>query len=126
MPVAHSVEPDGCILLRGWGQLDYETARSDLRDIGRARHFGRGCRLFVDFREVERFDVEASDLVSLIDESSQFDDMLEGSSVAVVASDDIVYGMMRMYQQLASEAPVQVEVFRDADEAHRWLHEVAA
>ena len=40
---------------------------------------------------------------------------------AVVAPDDLRFGMGRMFQLLHDEAPEELRVFRSLDEARRWL-----
>jgi hypothetical protein len=44
---------------------------------------------------------------------------------AIVATDDVVFGMARMYAILTEEAGARVEVFRDVESANRWLQEVS-
>jgi hypothetical protein len=44
---------------------------------------------------------------------------------AIVATDDVVFGMARMYAILTEQAGAQVEVFRDVGPANRWLQEVS-
>ena len=43
---------------------------------------------------------------------------------AIVATDDVVFGMARMYAILTEDAGARVEVFRDVESANRWLQEV--
>jgi 2-hydroxychromene-2-carboxylate isomerase len=40
---------------------------------------------------------------------------------AVVADQDVLFGMARMYQLLAELDGISVSVFRDAEDAERWL-----
>ena len=40
---------------------------------------------------------------------------------AIVADDDTLFGMARMYSILAEHYGINVEVFRDIDSARRWL-----
>ncbi len=40
---------------------------------------------------------------------------------AIIAPTDFVYGMSRMYQALSHESGVEIEVFRNRDEAVTWL-----
>jgi hypothetical protein len=42
---------------------------------------------------------------------------------AVLASTDVVFGLMRMYEAYTEDAPVVVRVFRDHDLAMTWLAE---
>jgi len=38
-----------------------------------------------------------------------------------VASNDVAYGLSRMYQAFRSESPLELRVFREMDEAREWL-----
>lgn len=40
---------------------------------------------------------------------------------AVVASNDLQFGLARMYEALISEIPANLSVFRDMDEAREWV-----
>ena len=40
---------------------------------------------------------------------------------AVVVSADVAFGMARMYAALSEDSSVPTNVFRDLDEAARWL-----
>ena len=44
---------------------------------------------------------------------------------AIVATDDLVFGMALMYAILTEDAGARVEVFRDVESANRWLQEVS-
>jgi hypothetical protein len=44
---------------------------------------------------------------------------------AIVATNDVVFGMARMYAILTEQAGARVEVFRDVESANRWLDGVS-
>lgn len=44
----------------------------------------------------------------------------------VPADDDAMYGTLRMYQNLVAHTRAPVGVFRDIDEARRWMRECAS
>ena len=46
---------------------------------------------------------------------------LEGCRCAIVVSNDVEFGMARMYELMASGDPLTVRVFRDMEEAESWL-----
>lgn len=48
-------------------------------------------------------------------------DTIGRSRTAIVVSDDYSYGMSRMYEAFADASPIEVDVFRDMDEAVAWL-----
>lgn len=45
----------------------------------------------------------------------------EPGRVAIVASSDLAFGLSRMYQAFRSQSMSEIRVFRDLDEACRWL-----
>ena len=45
----------------------------------------------------------------------------EGYKVALVANSDLLFGMARMYQVVASSLPVQFRVFKKIKEAEGWI-----
>jgi hypothetical protein len=54
-------------------------------------------------------------------------DTLRGTPLgptAIVATNDVVFGMARMYAILTEHAGAKVEVFRDVEAARRWLQAV--
>jgi len=44
-----------------------------------------------------------------------------GARRAIVATRDAMYGMARMFERLRGGRPDELRVFRDIDEARRWL-----
>ena len=44
-----------------------------------------------------------------------------GAKRAIVVASDVAFGMARMFQIIREDAPEEVRVFRDIDEARRWL-----
>jgi len=70
----------------------------------------------VDSTAVERHGLSFSDIYHIIHEGDPFS---TESKRAIVVSDDAGYGTARAYQLAKKEPPVRV--FRDKDEALRWL-----
>jgi hypothetical protein len=55
-------------------------------------------------------------------------DTLRGTALgptAIVATNDVAFGMARMYAILTEQAGARVEVFRDIESATRWLDGVS-
>ena len=44
-----------------------------------------------------------------------------GAKRAIVVASEVAFGMARMFQIIREDAPEEVRVFRDIDEARRWL-----
>lgn len=45
----------------------------------------------------------------------------EPARVAIIASSDLAFGLSRMYQAYRSQSSTEIRVFRDLEEACRWL-----
>lgn len=48
---------------------------------------------------------------------------VDAGRIAIVATEDLAYGMSRMYEVFASDLQVETSVFRDSGLAQRWLLE---
>ena len=57
----------------------------------------------------------------LVAQERQLFNRLGSVRKAIVALSPVAYGMARMYQTMMDGSPVEVEVFRDLQEARRWL-----
>jgi hypothetical protein len=53
--------------------------------------------------------------------SQTVDDSLARGRLAIVASQNEMFGLARMYQILRDDSPVEVHVFRERGDAARWL-----
>lgn len=80
-----------------------------------------GRREFIDLSEVESSDIEGERLRELADAFRGQDRTRGQTRIAVLVSRDVVFGLGRMYQAYRGEGAVDLEVFRDALEARRWL-----
>jgi hypothetical protein len=75
----------------------------------------------IDLRRVEEADVQSHTLRRIAELFGGADRNPERSRVALVASDDVSYGLSRMYQAFRSRSPLDLRVFRDMGEARAWL-----
>jgi hypothetical protein len=51
--------------------------------------------------------------------------LVELGATAIVTTDDVLYGMARMYSILAEGVGAVSEVFSDVESATRWLNRVS-
>jgi hypothetical protein len=75
----------------------------------------------VDMTAVDRLDVSTAAVRQLVSMFTPLDHAGVVTRLAIVAPRDHVFGMARMYEILRSDAPEMIAVFRDMDEAQRWL-----
>jgi hypothetical protein len=68
-------------------------------------------------------DLTSEQLRQLVQRAAQMARTIPLGPTAIVATDDTVFGMARMYSILAEQVGVSVEVFRDLGSAERWLNQ---
>ena len=85
-------------------QRNRDLTRSELIDA-------RGATTDITSDQVRRLVRRAADMLRSVDLGP----------TAIVTTDDVVYGMARMYSILAEGVGAAAEVFRDMESATRWL-----
>jgi len=85
-------------------QRNRDLHRSELIDA-------RGATTDLTAEQVRRLVRRAADMLRITDLGP----------TAIVTTNDVVYGMARMYSILAEGVGANAEVFRDMDSATRWL-----
>jgi len=90
-------------------------------ELFRGPDWMNGFHLICDYREVTSFDVDAADMRKLSAQDSSFEDLLNRSRCAVVADRDVIFGMARMWEAMSEQNGLRTMVFRELDEACRWL-----
>jgi hypothetical protein len=75
----------------------------------------------LDFGDVERVDVAGEGVRRLVAYFDRADLPGHHARLAIVAPQDYVFGLARMYEALRGGAPGQIRVFRDRAAAEAWL-----
>jgi hypothetical protein len=70
-------------------------------------------------------DVTAEEVRRLVQRAADTLRRIPLGPTAIVATDDVVFGMARMYAILTEQPGARVEVFRDLESANRWLEQVS-
>ena len=72
----------------------------------------RGCHSDIDY---EKMDI-ITNYISL-----HYDSNWSHTYTAIVADEDLIYGLSRMYEMMTSHMPTITHIFRDMDDAKQWL-----
>lgn len=80
----------------------------------------------IDLSGIERTSVTGDDIRRIADQDVQVSRELPRVVVAVVTADDAVFGLARAWQAYVSVTNWDTWVFRDADEARRWIRSQVA
>jgi len=93
-----------------------ETLNSSVSDPD----FEPGFNVLSDHTRITR-PITTEQVKLMVGHMESLSDHLAGARWAIVTNSPASYGMMRMLSVFAERVPIELQVFRDADEANRWL-----
>lgn len=109
------------VLFEAEGKFDADELFSCVREVVEDPRFEPGMGHLVDFTGASEMQFDAQAMRARVD----FDRTLLGrvgqARVALIANEDALFGMLRMYQLLMDDADVEVRTFRDRVEGRQWL-----
>ncbi len=120
MPLRFRIdEAAGLVITTAEGEVTGEDLLAHARAL--ASTPGRPPRELVDLSDRTEVPISTEVVRGLAEYLSAADENVPGSRVALVAKSDAIFGMMRVFQAHREHANVELRVFRDRDEALRWL-----
>lgn len=118
MPCAYTINlARSLVLSRGWGVVTDRELLAHVRALTADPRFARNFHQLINLRDVT--DIQIT--VSCIREMVRLNPFGAGARRAVVVTNDVVFGMARMYQILSDESPDELQIFRKMDDALQWL-----
>lgn len=122
MPQSFTYLEDGGVLRTGEGQLTF----ADVASVNAA--------LYATPEKIRKIAYQLSDYARVTDVDITIEEVMELSRadqataklnpdmiVAVVGQDDVMFGLLRMWELLAGEDAMKAAVFRDMEEAREWI-----
>ena len=109
---------EGVAVAVAHGQLTLEDIKQCITDLWRL-HQGPTCRALWDLRDAE-FNLGRSEVWTSADFAKQHSPYQE-LRMAFVASEDLEFGLLRMWEIFREGEGVQTSVFRDREAALEWL-----
>jgi hypothetical protein len=118
MPAGYTIDLERSLVLsRGWGVLTDRELLVHVRALTADPHFARNFCQLGDLRDVTDVQITAATIREMV----RMNPFWAGARRALVVTNDVVYGMARMYQILRDESPDELEIFRKMDGALQWL-----
>ena len=74
----------------------------------------RGCKSDVNYEGMKK-------LIHYI--TIHYDPNWSHTTTAIVADEDLIYGLSRMYEIMTENIPTKIYIFKDMEEAQNWLRE---
>jgi hypothetical protein len=120
--IEHHLEHDGTfVFVTMSGLLADDETYDWFRGFIESLEGHRGVSGLIDTRTIERFDLSAPTVQRMSELAKAAVPQFMGSRWAVIAPEDVVYGMSRMFEIRTAESPWQFRVFRTEQEARDWL-----
>ena len=123
MPIEHMVDQKtGIMHVRRWGEITTHDEEDALNKRIKDPMVVPNIPVIVDCREVDPPD--STEVVHyLAKRITVLADDLDCGPVAIVVSSDVEYGMARMFAALTELKHKDTEVFRNYDDALKWVKE---
>ena len=124
MPIHYQINADeNLITVTISGTIQYDELLSAFDARTKEETYRPGMNLLCDGREA-RLDFSTSDVINLVEAMAvRREERGEGFRFALVGGSDLTYGMGKVFQGYAVRLPENIRVFRDFEEARRWVME---
>ncbi len=123
MPISCTIHADlGLLVTRYVGIVTNDEFVEVYRSVLGGSEFRHGFNELADFQEIKELNITADAMRNVSALVSHFyKGRSESTRTAVLAPRDDLYGIGRMYSAYADPDSEDVNVFKDASEAMRWL-----
>jgi hypothetical protein len=110
------------VLIRAWDKATPEDMRNMSIALTSHPSWRAGMNALMDARELETGHLKGADIQAMVNSAAQFNDRMGGGKGAIVVSEDLAYGLARMWGAHAeNRLTTRNRVFRSMEEAIRWL-----
>lgn len=113
---------DGIILRTGIGVVDINEIKNAFFDSLHHPDFKKEMNAIWDFSQADVSAISTQEILHLIKYLQQnINKRGADFKMAIVASEDLSFGLAKMFQGLGMELPIAIRVVRSRDEAFEWL-----
>jgi hypothetical protein len=121
MPITFRIDKEaGMVYTTIEGRINTDELLESLERLMNHPDFGPGLNGLADLRSME-IDTFSADVMRIADLMIKFRNKIGPSKTAVVISKDVTFGMTRMFQAFSEQSSIETAIFRDREEALRWL-----
>jgi hypothetical protein len=127
MPITYHIDSArNLVVTHAVGVLTDEDVLRHKHRLAADPDFTAGMCELSDVRGVTDLRITPEGVRAMVSTDVSHASRLQAHKLAIVAAEDVVFGMARMYEVLAERHGPSVGVFRDVLEAARWLGVQAA
>ncbi len=122
MPISYSIDKNlGVVFTTATGRLTEEELLEDKRRLTSDPEFSPELVELSDIRAVTDLAITPEGVARMVMQDADDADKLSTYKLAIVVSEEVAFGLGRMYESMTHENMPNVRIFRDMDEARGWL-----
>ncbi|MEE8552810.1 MAG: hypothetical protein V3S72_05875 [Desulfobacterales bacterium] len=99
------------------------TANEFIAAIGDFYDSSATTNVLWDFTKSDLREITSADVENIVNLSVKYAEKRSSGKTAIVGSDDLTFGLLRMYEMTKemTELPFETQAFRDIVKAYKWL-----
>ena len=123
MPVMTDIDAEQNLVVHTITEyVDLSTLVDTISNTLKHPAYKEGMNAIWHFCHIEKMNLSSADLMFVADFASKnIDKKGEHYCLALVAEEDLAYGLTRVYEAWSSERPVTINNFRNLDDAQKWI-----
>ena len=122
MPIETVIEKDKGVIIRTVaGEIIFEDIKASFEESLKHPDYEKKSPVLWDFRHADLVKINDEDLLKI---SGYYDNQMEihaGFKGAFVVSDNFELGLLELYKVYAAYLPVDIEIFRNYEDAMEWV-----
>lgn len=124
MPIEYSYIENNGILLKGTGIITAADVSMVNKFIYETpQKIKKITYQLCDYTEIEGVNMSSNEVRMLSKEDATAAKINSKMIIAVVGKEDLIFGLLRMWQAYANETPFETSVFRNVEDAKYWIAE---
>lgn len=113
----------GRVIITVWGEATLAGFRGYMAEFLDDPRWRPGMDSLVDLRALEIGEITSAQIRGLVEAQTRNREKRGGGRTAAVVSQEVTFGLVRMYEAYADQQSSPHRVFRSYDEARTWLDE---
>ncbi len=114
-------EAKGIAYVKVYGCIYESDIRQAFHSVISSSDYKKGMHRLWDLSEADLSTIDNASLESLAKMSMDYSPTFDRTKVAVVAPQDLEFGMMRVYERISERKDYIFSPFRALEEAEKWL-----
>lgn len=121
--ISYTIDHDNnCIFVQNTDICTTDTVLEHIHRLLDDPNYQNGMNEIVDLRHIDEYAVDPDGIRKVVELKRQKKEDLKLIRIAIVCSGDLVFGMSRMFQALSSELGLDIQVYRNCEEAFRFVN----